>query len=195
MSHHILHQDYGKVVNVLGTEVEIGPAFDRTTEQPPKTVKFRAIWDTGATGTLITANVVQALGLKPIGVVNTHHAGGSDMAPVFKVCARFPGGPGFTSLRVIQGKLPGFDVLVGMDIIANGDFLVTTHGGKTCLTFQLPSLGGAALQDHLDKALKNHAAKQAASKPPMPAKPYAGTGRNKPCPCGSGEKYKNCCGV
>jgi uncharacterized protein YecA (UPF0149 family) len=27
-----------------------------------------------------------------------------------------------------------------------------------------------------------------------PAKPYAGTGRNERCPCGSGKKYKVCCG-
>lgn len=27
-----------------------------------------------------------------------------------------------------------------------------------------------------------------------PAKPYAGTGRNARCPCGSGKKYKVCCG-
>jgi uncharacterized protein YecA (UPF0149 family) len=27
-----------------------------------------------------------------------------------------------------------------------------------------------------------------------PVKPYAGTGRNERCPCGSGKKYKVCCG-
>jgi len=33
--------------------------------------------------------------------------------------------------------------------------------------------------------------------PPAPrrfVKKYAGTGRNEPCPCGSGKKYKLCCG-
>ena len=33
--------------------------------------------------------------------------------------------------------------------------------------------------------------------PPDPQqliKKYAGTGRNEPCPCGSGKKYKLCCG-
>jgi uncharacterized protein YecA (UPF0149 family) len=34
--------------------------------------------------------------------------------------------------------------------------------------------------------------------PPAPririAKKYPGTGRNEPCPCGSGRKYKVCCG-
>ncbi|WP_295393081.1 SEC-C metal-binding domain-containing protein [uncultured Thiodictyon sp.] len=30
--------------------------------------------------------------------------------------------------------------------------------------------------------------------PRRPTKKYAGTGRNEPCPCGSGTKYKRCCG-
>jgi hypothetical protein len=30
--------------------------------------------------------------------------------------------------------------------------------------------------------------------PRRPVKKYAGTGRNEPCPCGSGKKYKVCCG-
>jgi len=30
---------------------------------------------------------------------------------------------------------------------------------------------------------------------PSPTKKHSGTGRNTPCPCGSGRKYKRCCGV
>ena len=33
-----------------------------------------------------------------------------------------------------------------------------------------------------------------APKPEAPAKPIQKVGRNEPCPCGSGKKYKNCCG-
>jgi hypothetical protein len=29
---------------------------------------------------------------------------------------------------------------------------------------------------------------------PSPTKKHPGTGRNAPCPCGSGRKYKQCCG-
>ena len=29
---------------------------------------------------------------------------------------------------------------------------------------------------------------------PAPTKAYSGTGRNAPCPCQSGRKYKRCCG-
>ncbi|MFW6145890.1 MAG: anaerobic sulfatase maturase [Planctomycetota bacterium] len=31
-------------------------------------------------------------------------------------------------------------------------------------------------------------------RPPAPPRPRGGVGRNDPCPCGSGKKYKKCCG-
>ncbi len=36
---------------------------------------------------------------------------------------------------------------------------------------------------------------QAAPGTPVPASPYAGVGRNDPCPCGSGKKFKKCHGA
>ena len=53
------------------------------------------------------------------------------------------------------------------------------------------------LSDHLKSAQASHgddvSAAEAKSKTPVKAD---GTkvGRNDPCPCGSGKKYKNCCG-
>ena len=35
---------------------------------------------------------------------------------------------------------------------------------------------------------------ETAEQPKKPAKTAAKVGRNDPCPCGSGKKYKNCCG-
>ncbi len=43
----------------------------------------------------------------------------------------------------------------------------------------------------------SHLASSHAIPPPVrrrPVKKYAGTGRNERCPCGSGKKYKVCCG-
>ena len=48
---------------------------------------------------------------------------------------------------------------------------------------------GAANPSH---AVSNHASPPSA--PRRPANKYAGTGRNERCPCGSGKKYKVCCG-
>ena len=35
----------------------------------------------------------------------------------------------------------GTDVLIGMDVINNGDFAVSNHGGVTKFSFRLPSQG------------------------------------------------------
>jgi len=36
--------------------------------------------------------------------------------------------------------------------------------------------------------------RQASTRPSRDKTRYLGTGRNEPCPCGSGKKYKRCCG-
>ena len=38
------------------------------------------------------------------------------------------------------------------------------------------------------------AATPSSTKPPVSGEKYPGTGRNAPCPCNSGKKYKKCCG-
>lgn len=50
----------------------------------------------------------------------------------------------FFALNVTEGDLLGADVLIGMDVINNGDFSVTNHGGVTKFSFRMPS------QNHID---------------------------------------------
>ena len=52
------------------------------------------------------------------------------------------------------------------------------------------------LQDHLQNAQASHGDEVSAAevkKKPV-TKDGKKVGRNDPCPCGSGKKYKNCCG-
>lgn len=78
--------------------------------------------------------------------------------------------------------LNGSDVLIGMDIIARGDFAMSNSNGKTKFTFQIPAT-------HEHDYVKEQSAKSHTPivKPKVP-------GRNDPCSCGSGKKYKNCHG-
>ena len=52
--------------------------------------------------------------------------------------------------------------------------------------------GGRALGSYL-KALGPKYAEAAAGKPKPIVNPGSKLGRNDPCPCGSGKKYKKCC--
>jgi hypothetical protein len=144
-----------------------------------------AIWDTGATASVITEKVVFECGLKQISIQEVHTASEKYLAEVYLISLALPNNVGFFSVRVTKGKLGGeFDVLVGMDVITQGDFAVTNHGGRTFFSFRCPSI------EQIDFT----------GKAPSPQghqllQPVSGlkVGRNDPCPCGGGKKFKNCC--
>ena len=103
-------------------------------------VAFTGIWDTGATRSVITQNVVDACGLQSIGVQKVYHAQGeSQNVQQFLVNIGLPNKVGFPGLPVTLGVLVNGDVLIGMDIIGKGDFAVTNLKGKTKFSFRMPS--------------------------------------------------------
>src|SRR3954471_12495542 len=84
-----------RILNVLTTEVAVGPAFDPTIgEGPPALNKYVAIWDTGATGSVITQRVVDAGGLIPIGMALCHGVQGEHTTEVYLVSIALPNGVG-----------------------------------------------------------------------------------------------------
>jgi len=176
----------GGLLRVLQTKVHISEAFDPANVPGvmPKMQEFVAIWDTGATATVITQKVVDACGLKPTGVTLVQTANGQRSCNVYFVNIGLPNQVGFQMVRVTCGDILGTDVLIGMDIITTGDFVLTHKNGTTVFSFRVPSL------DCIDYVEQWKAAKVAnnISNGPPPA-------RNRPCPCGSGKKYKHCHGA
>jgi hypothetical protein len=172
---------YNGISNVLQNEVLISQAFDpKDTLELPAFKKFLAIWDTGATNTVISEEVIKQCDLKPIGMVEVHHTGGSEPVETFLINVILPNNVGIKELKVSRGKLFGANVLIGMDIIRRGDFAVTNYKGKTAFSFRMPSI------ECIDVV--------AQSKALSPIRSIPKVGRNNPCPCGSGKKYKKCCG-
>lgn len=134
---------YGARVRVLQTIATFFPAMteEEVRQNPPPTFETAAVWDTGATGTVITRKVAEALGLKPIGVTEVNHAAGSSMMNEYLVNVALPNGVIFQGVRVTEASLAGIEALIGMDIIASGDFAVThcNENGGTTLSFCVPS--------------------------------------------------------
>lgn len=128
-------------VNVLRTPARIGEAFGRqqSTPSPPHT-GYTAIWDTGASSTVITEKVVQECGLKPVGMTKVHTVGGEVTSLVYFVSVYLPNNVVITQLKVIEGKVPSAEILIGMDIISQGDFAITNKDGKTTFSFRMPSM-------------------------------------------------------
>lgn len=165
--------------DILKSEVAVGAAFDPADSAPSTTVSFEAIWDTGATGSVISQSVVQKCSLKPTGQVQVHTASGEATCNTYLVSIALPNDVGFPALRVTEGILYGTDVLIGMDIIGAGDFSVSNFRGTTTFTYRFPSV---AKTDFVQEANRLKEATRGK------------VGRNSPCPCGSGMKYKKCCG-
>lgn len=169
--------NYPQRVSALITDVIIGEPFDPGKGQGPSIGgSYRAIWDTGATKSVITQRVVEHGKLQPIGMVNVHTVSGTNQSPVYLVAIGLPNNVWFFDTRVSVGVLtPDIDVLIGMDVISRGDLAITCKDGKTTFSFQCPS------SNHIDfvKSIEG-----ATRKP----------GRNQLCPCGSGKKYKHCHG-
>lgn len=182
---HAFNIAYPTLTNALVSEVHITSAFDPS--HPPsdsEAKKYLAIWDTGATNSVITQKVVQDCALMPIAVAKVNTANGEVLSNVYLVGIWLPNKVRIAQVRVTEGLISGgVEVLIGMDIICMGDFAVTNKDGRTNFTFRTPSL------ECLDFVKQKPALFQSGTQK------LHNVGRNEPCPCGSGKKYKKCCGL
>ncbi|MFH1006377.1 MAG: retroviral-like aspartic protease family protein [Candidatus Latescibacterota bacterium] len=168
------------------TEILVAKAFDPAKHDPNNFEHrpFKALWDTGATGSVITPGIVADLGLRPTGQMQIQHAGGASMNLTYMVNIGLPNSVKIVGLLVSECAAIAneFDAIIGMDIINMGDLSITNADGSTTMSYRLPSVD---MIDYVEVADRLR---------------YAGVGRNDPCPCGqlnmSGKpvKFKNCHG-
>ena len=162
MSFNCFTLDCPGLARTLITQVQIGLPFDPATSKEPSLSKtFIAIWDTGATGSVIMQKVIDELGLKDSGMTTAIGIEGEHPTNTYLVSIALPNRIAFPSIRVTSGKVLHADVLIGMDIISNGDFSVSNYGGKTCFSFRIPSIERIDLGIQLIKAVD-----PVSSKPP-----------------------------
>jgi len=127
--------------------------------------------------TVITPNVVADLGLKPISYIQIATPSGKMNCGQYLVDLVLPQNVIVTDILVTEAIPADCDALIGMDVISLGDFAVTNFQGKTTFSFRVPSM------QEIDFVVYRYSATKIQS-----------PGRNETCPCGSGKKYKNCCG-
>jgi predicted aspartyl protease len=103
-------------------------------------MRFKGIWDTGATNTAIAHRVAEKLGLTPYRYVKTSTASGDVECPVYYATIFLPCNVFIANLPVAAMRLPeNVDFLLGMDLIHLGDFAITHANDRTRYTFQMPS--------------------------------------------------------
>jgi hypothetical protein len=139
MIHALTLRSKGGLLPVIISDVGVSLPFLETV--PITIISFKGIWDTGATGSVITKNVVDKLQLKVTGQKLVNHAQGSDMSNTYLVNLSLPMDVTIPNITVTEGKLPsGVDLLIGMDIITLGDFSITNKDKNTVMTFRIPSV-------------------------------------------------------
>ena len=176
---HSFTARYDSLSRVLRTqEVGISTIHALAVKKRPAPRTYSAIWDTGATHTNVTTRVVKECGLVPTGVADVTGVHGTQRANIYLINVYLPNRVVVEGVGAVETpSLPEVDdVLIGMDIIGMGDFAVSNFQGRTVFSFRMPS------QEEVDFA----------SRPPRVGVPKVG--RNDPCPCGSGKKYKKCHG-
>ena len=103
------------------------------------------LWDTGATNTIISRNIADALGLEPIQKAMIAGIGGNVEAYTYKISLYFAKeGAWIKDLEVLACDLEDNDIIIGMDTITRGDLAITNKNGETWFSFRIPS------QEHIE---------------------------------------------
>lgn len=176
---HALTRKYSNVSRVITSPIQVENTNTGVVEQT------FGIWDTGATASVITKLLAEKLGLIPIDQVRVKGVHGyKDGINVYAVKIVLNNQNVSFVLPVTECEQLTDDdsckFLIGMDVISRGDFAITNFEGQTIMTFRVPSI------QRIDfvAGIKSHT-QIVADKIP---------GRNDPCHCGSGTKFKNCHG-
>ncbi|WP_204166844.1 SEC-C metal-binding domain-containing protein [Phocaeicola sartorii] len=166
------------LLNAIVTPVTLKNTFDG------KYIKTNGIWDTGATNSVITRSSACQLGLVPTGrtIVNGVH-GAKEVNSYF---INITLNNNNITLDVVVTECEELSsnkdigMLIGMDIITTGDFSITNYNEHTTMSFRTPSIQTIDFVRGMKEGVN-------VVKDKIP-------GRNDPCQCGSGKKYKHCCG-
>ena len=172
----VITVDYDNFANRL-----LSPGFlskVRDVPSPESTIgrrQFEVLWDTGASASSIDKSVVRKLALRPIDRVDevSHAYGVEENVDVYAVnFALAPDQPG-RNIRVAEARLDGIDMLVGMDVITLGDFVVTRHESRVRMTFRVPSMGNFDFIEEFDKQVARSGESSNISS-------YSGKGQSRP---------------
>lgn len=134
---------YDKIVRDIQSDLVVVGSGERVAgNRTPVVVK--AIWDTGAYGSVISPRVAQELGLVPVGVKPIQTANGTYEAYAYVVDMMLPNKLVIRGVEVSESDLKVCDALIGMDIISLGDMKVTNKPA-TKFIFRIPAEGDTPL--------------------------------------------------
>lgn len=108
-----------------------------------KDIPITAAWDTGSTYSCISPEFAKQLNLKSLSDDKLHTPYGIIQSKLYDVDILLNKQAVYT-VRVAENAnihKENVDLLIGMDIISEGDFAISTYEGKTSFSFRIPSKG------------------------------------------------------
>lgn len=171
---------YDGITNRIISEISVFKYFNPANVNSTNILaehRTTALWDTGATNSIITQDTAKSLSLTPIGKTNTNHGGGQSEHFTHYVNIGLPNKLLVTGVTVTEMDkiVDNFGVIIGMDIISQGDFSLTNFEGKTLFSFRIPSLTKVDYVQEFNNYMQ-------------------GIRGHDKCPCRSGKKYRKCHG-
>jgi len=135
---------YDTVSREIRSQVTLFPA-EPFASGPAEPVVCDGVWDTGANSSSISEKAARMLDLTPVGCLDVETANGRRETPVYKIDILLPNNICVKGAYVTESDIAACDMLVGMDVISLGDFLITNRG-RTEFTFRIPSEGSAPFE-------------------------------------------------
>ena len=139
---------------------------------------YPAVWSTASNCSRVSEKIIKELGLQP-------HLEKRDDELRYSLDIHLPNkirislnDVGIMDPSIVKGQA---QCLIGMDVIRQGDISISHSGNKGFFSFRAPTMGGI-----------DYAQEIASQKESLPSTTMVS--RNQLCTCGSGKKYKNCCG-
>lgn len=144
---NVFVKEYDRRADAIVTNAIVMPAGEVREDRPlpPYAYTENAAWDTGAQVTIISPRLVECLGLLPCGKGQFMGIGGDRETDAYMVYVGLSNGDLIGEIKVYCSDLDDYDILIGMDIITETDFLITNKDGKTTFQFRSPSEGGVEL--------------------------------------------------
>jgi DNA-binding protein len=133
---------YNHIVRELVTDAAVKLPAILAEDDELLWIKVKAVWDTGATQTVITSRIAQRMKLKATGKAIVFGVNSETIVNRYMVDIQLPNKIKLYTFEVLESNLnsPDIDLLVGMDIIQKGDFLISNAKGKTTFSFCIPPL-------------------------------------------------------
>jgi len=98
-----------------------------------------ALVDTGATNSSISNKLAAGIGLKAIEQCRVDAAGGSHVSNVYSIDVLLRDLVAFTNIKsteFVENDM--FDIIIGMDILTQGDLAITNYNKQTVVSFRIP---------------------------------------------------------